>query len=58
MRAVFWENMHQVNERLAALESRTKELEVRLLATELLQIAPKVNEVIDFDELDEDTLCG
>jgi len=58
MRAVFWENMHQVNERLAALESRTKELEVRLLATELHQKAPKVNEVIDFDELDEDILCG
>ena len=57
MRAVFWENMHQVNERLAALESKTKDLEVRLLATELLQIAPKVNEVVNIDEL-EDTLCG
>ena len=57
MRAVFWENMHQVNERLAALESKTKELEVRLLATELLQIAPKVNEVTNIDEL-EDILCG
>ena len=57
MRAIFWKNMEQVNERSAALESRTKELEVRLLATELLQIAPKVDEVIDIDEL-EDTLCG
>jgi hypothetical protein len=58
MRAVFWKNMEQVNERLAGMESKLEELEVRLLATELFQQAPKVNELIDFDELDEDTLCG
>ena len=57
MRAVFWENMHQVNERLAAMESKLETLEKRLLATELHQKAPKVDEVINIDEL-EDTLCG
>ena len=57
MRAVFWENMHQVNERLAAMESKLETLEKRLLATELYQKAPKVDEVINIDEL-EDTLCG
>lgn len=58
MRAVFWENMEQVNDRLAAMEYKLEELEVRLLATELHQVTPKVKELIDFDELDEDTLCG
>ena len=61
MRAIFWKNMEQVNERLVVMESKLEELEVRLLATELFQVAPKVKElidVIDFDELDEDTLCG
>ena len=58
MRAVFWDNMHQVNERLSAMESKLEEVEKRLLATELFQIAPKVKDVIDFNELDEDILCG